>query len=72
MLNLKNWLPEIEKEVTVAESIATLIAKLAADVLAVQHDPQAIATLISDLEADIPEIVAAVKANTVAAAEPAV
>lgn len=68
---LEKVMPDIEKAVTVGEAMAKVAPALIADIAAVQSDPLALGKLLVDLEAAWPQVTDAIRANTVAAGEPA-
>jgi hypothetical protein len=59
-----DWLSKVEEGVTIAESIGPALLKVGMDGMAVSSgDPAAILKFVQDIEALIPQIDAAIKAN---------
>ena len=62
-MSIFSWINEVRNAMTIAQSVETMVLKVAADLRAVSTDP-AVVALANELETDVQTIIHAVQANT--------
>lgn len=68
-MSIFSWINEVRNAMTIAQSVETMVLKVAADLRAVSTDP-AVVALANELETDVQTIIHAVQANTTPPAPP--